>query len=305
MTAERTQVAIIGAGPAGLMLAHILHRHGIDSIVIERRDRAYVERRLRAGVLEQGDRRSAARGSASASAWTAKGSFTTGINLQFEGERHRIALSELTGGRAITVYGQHEVVKDLIAARLARGRADRLRGRRREPASTSTAIAHASASGRTARSASCAATSSPAATASMASARRCHSRWQRSRSSSGRIRSAGSGILAATPPSLDELIYAYHERGFALHSMRSPQLTRLYVQCAPDDALDELAGRARLGGAAAAPDDARRVDAARRAGRWRRASRRCAASSSSRCSTGGSSSPGMRRTSCRRPAPRG
>ena len=116
----RTQVAIVGAGPAGLTLAHLLHQQGVDSIILERRDRAYVEQRLRAGVLEQGtvDLLKAA---GVGERMQREGLIHHGIYLQFEGERHRIDMHHLTGGRAITVYGQHEVVKDLIRARLAAG----------------------------------------------------------------------------------------------------------------------------------------------------------------------------------------
>jgi p-hydroxybenzoate 3-monooxygenase len=116
----RTQVAIVGAGPAGLVLAHLLATNGIESVVLESRERDYVERRIRAGVLEQGtvdllhqlglDAR-----------LRRDGMVHRGIELRFEGQSHRIPLSDLTGGRAITVYGQQEVVKDLIAARLEVG----------------------------------------------------------------------------------------------------------------------------------------------------------------------------------------
>lgn len=116
----RTQVAIIGAGPAGLVLSHLLYQQGIASIVLERRDRAYVEQRLRAGVLEQGTV-DLLRAIGVGERIDREGLVHHGVNLQFEGRRHRLDLSELTGGRAITVYGQHEVVKDLIAARLAAG----------------------------------------------------------------------------------------------------------------------------------------------------------------------------------------
>src|SRR5919206_1048117 len=116
----RTQVAIVGAGPAGLVLGHLLHERGIDAVVLEARDRAYVEARVRAGVLEQGtvdllgelgvDER-----------LRREGLVHHGLELRFGGRGHRIDLSGLTGGRSITIYGQQEVVKDLIAARLAFG----------------------------------------------------------------------------------------------------------------------------------------------------------------------------------------
>src|SRR3954469_21826615 len=117
---ERTQVGIVGAGPAGLVLAHLLYLRGIESVVVELRDRDYVEERVRAGVLEQGtvdlltemgvgDR------------LRREGLVHEGLELRFGGRGHRIALSELTGGRAITIYGQQHVVRDLIEARQAIG----------------------------------------------------------------------------------------------------------------------------------------------------------------------------------------
>src|SRR5262245_19600556 len=112
----RTQVAIVGAGPAGLTLAHLLHLEGIDSVVLEARSRDYVEQRIRAGVLEQGtvdlltDMGVAGR-------LHGEGIVHHGIELRFGGGGHRIPLTELTG-RSITIYGQQEVVKDLIAARI-------------------------------------------------------------------------------------------------------------------------------------------------------------------------------------------
>src|SRR5258706_15528132 len=116
----RTQVGIVGAGPAGLLLSHLLHLEGIESVVIEARSRAEIESTIRAGVLEQGTvdlltevglgermRR--------------EGAVHRGINLRFGGETHRLDLHELTGGKAITLYAQHEVIKDLVAARAAAG----------------------------------------------------------------------------------------------------------------------------------------------------------------------------------------
>src|SRR5919199_3821545 len=110
----RTQVAIIGAGPAGLMLSHLLHRQGVDSIVLERHDRAYVERRIRAGVLEQGtvDLLNAAE---IGERMRREGLIHRGLYLQFERQRQRIAMSELTGGGANTIYSQEEGGKDLVA----------------------------------------------------------------------------------------------------------------------------------------------------------------------------------------------
>ena len=117
MTATRTQVAIVGAGPAGLILAALLHEAGVDAVVLEARTRDYVEARVRAGVLEQGTVDLLARAGADGRL-RREGIVHGGIYLQFDGERHHVPMSELTGGRSIVVYGQTEVVKDLIALRL-------------------------------------------------------------------------------------------------------------------------------------------------------------------------------------------
>jgi len=233
--AQRTQVAIVGAGPAGLILARLLACQGVESIVIERRDRAYVEQRLRAGVLEQ-TTVDLLRAAGVGERMDREGLVHEGLYLQFDGVRHRIPLRELTGGRAITVYGQHEVVKDLIAARLGSGdeivfEADDVRVLDVD-ADLPTIRFKVDGDERTIRCdfvAGCdgfhgvCRSTIPAETLSV---------YER------HYPFAWLGILARTPPSLDELIYAHHERGFALHSMRSPELTRLYVQCSPDDTLD-------------------------------------------------------------------
>ena len=230
----RTQVAIIGAGPAGLMLAQLLYGYGLESIIVERHDRAYIEQRLRAGVLEQGtvDLLHAV---GVGERLAREGLVHHGIYLQFEGQRHRIALSELTGGRAITVYGQQEVVKDLIAARLAAGgqicfeAADvsvhnidtaqprvRLRWQGAEHEIECDVIAGCDGFHGVCR------PSIPDGVLTEFS-REYPFGWL--------------GILAAVAPSIEELVYSAHERGFALLSLRTPELSRYYLQCAPDEDL--------------------------------------------------------------------
>ncbi len=227
-----TQVAIIGAGPAGLLLSHLLHLEGIESIVLERQGRAHVEARIRAGVLEQGTVDFLTQ-TGLGERLNREGLVHHGIELSFAGRRHRIDLAKLTGGRAITIYGQHEVVKDLIAARLAAGGDIRfdIANVSIESIDTDRPIVRFSQAGK-----SCEITcdfiggcdgfhgvcrqSVPAADLSLFE----------------RVYPLGwVGILVDAPPVSDELIYARHEDGFALFSMRSPQLARLYVQCDPED----------------------------------------------------------------------
>jgi p-hydroxybenzoate 3-monooxygenase len=230
-----TQVGIVGAGPAGLLLAHLLRLRGIDSIVLEARSREYVEARVRAGVLEQGtvDLLTA---SGVADRLHREGLVHHGLELRFDGRGHRIDLSELTGGRAITVYGQQEVVKDLIAARLDAGgellfEVDDVTLHELE-GSPRVRFRHEGAE----RELQC---------AILAGCDGFHGVC-REAIPAGRLTVyereypfAWLGILAEVAPSSEELIYCHHERGFALHSMRSPHLTRLYLQCAPDDNVEE------------------------------------------------------------------
>jgi len=232
----RTQVAIVGAGPAGLVLSHLLARQGIESVVIERRSREYVEKRVRAGVLEQntvdllcetgvGER------------LRREGLVHHGIELWFDGTGHRIPLSELAGGRTITVYGQQEVVKDLIRARLAAGGQVifEAEGMALDGIDTATPRVRYRQDGddrilEADYLAGCDGFRGISRPAIPASALTIYDKA---------YPFAWLGILAATPPASEELIYAYHERGFALHSMRTPQISRLYLQCAPDERIED------------------------------------------------------------------
>src|SRR5690606_4002508 len=227
----RTQVGIIGAGPAGLLLSHLLHLRGISSVVLERRSRDYVERRIRAGVLEQGtvDTLIAA---GVGERMLREGLPHHGIELRYGGETHRIAFEKLVPGRAITVYGQQEVVKDLIAARLAAGGDIRfevedvaLHSLEDQPYLTfggerldCDVIAGCDGFHGVSR---------PSVPEGVLTA------YERE------YPFAWLGVLATVPPSSEELIYARNERGFALHSMRSPTLSRFYLQVPPDADLDD------------------------------------------------------------------
>ncbi|HLZ25262.1 MAG TPA: 4-hydroxybenzoate 3-monooxygenase [Ktedonobacterales bacterium] len=231
----RTQVAIIGAGPAGLTLSHLLALRGIDSIVFENRDRAYVEKRVRAGVLEQGTV-DMLRAAGVAERMDREGLTHHGIELRFDRQAHRIPMSELTGGRTVMIYGQQEVVKDLIGARLNAGgqilfEAEVLG---LDGAETSSPTVYFRQSGdrhelRCDVVVGCDGFHGVARAAIPASALSVFDR---------EYPFAWLGILAAVSPSTDELIYAYSERGFALHSLRSPEISRLYIQCPPDDAIE-------------------------------------------------------------------
>jgi len=228
----RTQVGIVGAGPAGLLLSHLLHLSGIESVVIESRSRDYVEHRVRAGVLEQGAVDLLVQ-SGVGERLRREGLVHHGIELRFAGRGHRIDLTELTGGRAITVYGQQEVVKDLIRARRDAGgqvlfdaaevsvhalesTRPRIRFRHDDGDVEMQCDVIAGCDGFHG-------ICRPSVPVGVLSS------FERS------YPFAWLGILAEAAPSHEELIYAYHERGFALFSMRSPSITRLYLQVAPDE----------------------------------------------------------------------
>ncbi|MFF4507935.1 4-hydroxybenzoate 3-monooxygenase [Streptomyces sp. NPDC001401] len=245
----RTTVGIIGGGPAGLLLARLLHRTGIDCIVLEARTREYVEHRQRAGMLEQGTV-DALREAGAAQRLNTEGLVHQGIELRFDRERHHIDFPALTGGRTVTIYAQTEIVKDLVALQLAEGppllfEAEALAIEKPESASPVVRFLH---EGRE-QTLTCdwvigcdgfhgiSRDTFPAAS---------------SRSYAHDYPYSWLGILADVAPSCDELIYARGESGFALHSMRSPHLSRLYLQVPndtdpddwPDDRIwDELAAR--------------------------------------------------------------
>ena len=230
----RTQVGIVGAGPAGLMLSHLLHLRGIESIILECRGRQYIEERVRAGVLEQGTVDLMIE-TGVGERLQREGLRHDGVWFSFGGRRHRINMAELTGGRAITVYAQHEVVKDLVQARLAAGGQivfevddlsvhdldsplPKIRYRKDGVAHELVCDFIAGCDGFHGVSRS----SVPAGV--IAAYERVYP-------------FAWLGILAEAAPTSEELVYTYHQRGFALFSMRSPGVTRLYLQCTPDEDL--------------------------------------------------------------------
>jgi p-hydroxybenzoate 3-monooxygenase len=232
----RTQVGIVGAGPAGLLLSHLLHLEGIESVVLESRSRDYVEKRVRAGVLEH-PTTELLREVGLGERMDREGLPHHGLSLRFDGEDHRIALTELTG-RTITVYGQQEVVKDLIAARFAAGGQVLFETPAVAVAGVEgdqPAIVYRDPSGgqqelRCDFVAGCDGFHGISRTAIPGSALTWYERV---------YPFAWLGILARTAPSHDELIYTYTPHGFALHSMRSPQITRLYLQVDPEEQVSQ------------------------------------------------------------------
>src|SRR5579862_2551052 len=231
---ERTQVGIVGGGPAGLLLSHLLALGGVDSVCVENRSRAHCEARQRAGMLES-TTVELLRDTGLGTRLDAEGLEHDGIYVQFDGERHHLNFRELTGGRWITIYAQTEIVKDIIAVRTAAGAAlefevtgtavsalDTARpvlsytdSRGERHVVTCDVIAGCDGfHGITRR-------SIPAGGLTML-AERCYPY-------------AWLGILAAAPPSTDEVIYCRHDNGFALHSMRTPEVGRLYLQVPADE----------------------------------------------------------------------
>jgi len=234
MTAiSRTQVGIVGAGPAGLLLSHLLALRGIDSIVVENRSRAYCEARQRAGLLEAGTVE-LLRAVGLGARMDAEGLEHGGIHLQFEGERHHLDFRDLTGGRWVTIYAQTEIVKDLIKARLAAGAAIEFEVSDTEVSALDTdqPVLRFTDSAGTRHVVTCdviAGCDGFHGISRDVVAAGGHTVWETA------YPYAWLGILAEVPPSTDELIYSHHPDGFALHSLRSPAISRLYLQVAPDE----------------------------------------------------------------------
>jgi p-hydroxybenzoate 3-monooxygenase len=249
----RTQVGIVGAGPAGLTLARLLEVAGIESVVLEIRSREYCENRIRAGVLEPGTA-DLLRGAGVGARMDREGIVHDGVYLQFDGERHRVPLRELAG-RSIVIYGQTEVVKDLIAARVDGG-LPLLFG-------VEGVSVHDVESKRPRITFSHDGSKQELECDVVAGCDGFHGVCRETipdgvLSTFEREYPFGwLGILARVPPSIDEVMYTHSTRGFALLSLRSPELSRYYVQVRHDEDIaewpderiwEELEVRTRLDG---------------------------------------------------------
>jgi p-hydroxybenzoate 3-monooxygenase len=237
----RTQVGIVGAGPAGLLLGHLLHLNGIDSVIVENRNREYVIDRVRAGVLEQGTV-DLMRAMGVGAGLDRRGLRHEGLYISVGGRRHRIDFAGLTGGNAITVYGQNEVVRDLIDARIETTRplyfdAQDVQISALDSSTPVIRFLHDGAE-------------HVVQCDVIAGCDGFHGICRPSIPDGvltiyERTYPFGwLGILAEAAPSSDELVYTHHDRGFALFSMRSPSMTRLYLQVPPDEPIERWSDEA-------------------------------------------------------------
>jgi p-hydroxybenzoate 3-monooxygenase len=232
----KTQIAIIGAGPAGLVLSHLLDRAGIESVVLESQTRPHIEERVRAGVLEQGTV-DLLNELGLGERMMRQGLMHYGVELRFGGRGHRIDFKNLTGGKGVMIYAQHEVIKDLVAARLKAGgqivfeaQQVSVHGLESEKPVVRFAQNGAPQELHCDFIAGCDGFHGICRDSIPTGTLRIYEReypfgWL--------------GILAEAPPASHELIYANHERGFALLSMRSPKISRLYIQCKPYEDLNQ------------------------------------------------------------------
>ncbi len=231
----RTQIGIVGAGPAGLTLAHLLRLQGIESVVIESRSRKYIEERVRAGLLEHG--------TVELLIETGVGKRLQrealthhGIELRFNRRGHRIDFNDLTGGKTVTIYAQQEVIKDLVTARLEA----------RAPLifEASDVSVHGFAGAKPSIRFRAAGVDEELHCDYIAGCDGFHGICRPSIPAGvltefERIYPFGwLGVLAQAPPSSPELVYNYHERGFALLTMRTPEISRLYLQVPHDEEID-------------------------------------------------------------------
>jgi p-hydroxybenzoate 3-monooxygenase len=225
----RTQVAIVGAGPAGLLLSHLLDRAGVESVIVEARSREYVEARIRAGILEQSTV-DLLREVGLGERLDREGDVHRGIYLQYPGERVHLDFVDLVG-RAVTVYGQTEVTKDLGRARAAAAQEivyEAADTAVHDPGTERPYLAFTGPDGRAERLDADVVVGCDGSFGPSRAAVPDPTTWARTYPYSW------LGILADVPPSTDELIYAWHPDGFALHSMRSATVSRLYLQV-PND----------------------------------------------------------------------
>jgi len=233
---NRTQVCIVGAGPAGLLLAHLLRLEGVESIVLETRTREEIEATIRAGVLEQGTV-NILNETGVGERMMREGAVHHGIYLRFAGRSRRIDLAGLTGGRSIMVYAQHEVIKDLVKARQDAGAPIEFGVKDvtlQDLDTEAPKVRFRNAAGEL-----CGLECDFVAGCDGFHGISRPTIPSRRRHEFARTYPFGwLGVLVEAPPSTEELIYAHHERGFALVSTRSPQIQRLYVQCEPEDRIE-------------------------------------------------------------------
>jgi len=235
MKTIKTQVGIIGAGPSGLLLSALLYKQGIESVIIEGRSKEQVLGQVRAGLLEQGTV-DLIRETGASEGLDKKGLIHEGVILSHNGHRYRVPLTELTGGSVVTIYGQQELTRDLIEHRLSTGATILFEAKATKVEDLDTKNPKIFFNHR--------GEEQIIECDFVAGCDGFHGISRKTipeeliKTYDKKYPYAWLGIIAKVAPSTDELIYAYHERGFAMHSMRSLQISRLYLQVDPDDSID-------------------------------------------------------------------